>query len=432
MGERLIVPVPHDPQGVWRDTNHFITEYAFHDFNCRWIGMLEDSLGLLGRRKEQYDLLGEARYSFHLLDTHERADVDQLIYEIENRHNDPTGSQRNQYIGFVKYVEREPELFLDSNSGAPVGKRFSFEKTWHLKYRNDLMKIDKSGSNGAGIKIAVVDTGVEPGTPGVASTNFFDVLDRNARAERDDSGHGTMMTRIIHDIAPGAELYVYRAVKEKIAKFWDLMTAIADAVTSIQPHIINLSLGLPHTDCQQCSSSALVRSRACRDFLTTMSALQQKQNQPEPVYVAATGNQGRPNGFNIPARYDFTLAVGALDSSKARADYSNYGASPNTAQKSAYVMAPGGKRDAQDNPVEYIGTATSTDDQGLLVTTYCIGTSPATAMASGLLALCMQNESYGKLGAKWMLDKIQTHYCSNAGITNHTDAEHGKGLFLWK
>jgi hypothetical protein len=90
-------------------------------------------------------------------------------------------------------------------------------------------------------------------------------------------------------------------------------------------------------------------------------------------------------------------------------------------------MLPGGNYDDQNNAAEYIGSATDGAD-----TRYCIGTSPATALATGLLALYMQKLGYGPQGAKWMVDKAINNCDHHKFGSTYTKTEHGHGLFFWQ
>jgi len=71
----------------------------------------------------------------------------------------------------------------------------------------DLLKVDDAHWNnikGSGVKVAVVDSGIEK--VGAAAA-FRDVWDRQNRTQADRIGHGTAMTAIVSDIAPEASVY---------------------------------------------------------------------------------------------------------------------------------------------------------------------------------------------------------------------------------
>lgn len=429
MNTRLIINIPHDSLNNWWKTLESLRR-DITIFGCTDRGTIAEHLGTLGVDGQKRDRLNRASSSFLLWET-ARTDVDRLIHEIESKHNDPTYSTPG--VGFVKYVEREPEVELgQTQPDLEVGTNFTLDSHWLTEYRDKLMKVANPREDGSGIRIAVIDTGAEPNTPGVEG--LFDVFNTNPKGWEmsastpthwiDKNGHGTAMARIINAVAPEAKIYAFRAVEVKHARLWDIINAVASAIAVVEPHIFNLSLSIPHADCTQCGSSALSISRAFRDSLLSFGSLQ-KASASEPVFLAAAGNQGKSDGFFLPARYDFTLTVGAIDSNYERADYSNWGTLPNEKQKENYVLLPGGKLDSNGNAVEFIGTGTDSNGQ----TKHCVGTSVATALASGLLALYMERNVYNNQGAKWVLDDVRQN-CNNAKITNHTHEEHGHGLFF--
>lgn len=428
---RLIINIPHDQQNNWQNTLEYLRGDAGR-FGCADLGTMVEHLGRRGLAGRTRDLLNRAAYSFLLWET-DRTDINRLIEQIESRHNDPTFSR--QGVGFVKYVEREPTFTLGQvEPEVELGTNFTFDQHWLNEYRNNLMGVGSTPYDGSGVRIAVIDTGVEPHTQGVQG--FFDAFNNNPPGWEnsapnpahwlDKSGHGTAMARIINVVASNAKIYAFRAVEVKYARLWDVMTAIGAATAAVNPHIINLSLSVQQIDCTQCGASALSRNRVFRDHLASLSALQ-KTSASEPVYVAAAGNQGKSDGLFLPARYDFTMAVGAIDSNYERAAYSNWGAPPNENQKDNYLMLPGGKFDDQEKAAEFIGMATDSSGQ----TCHCVGTSPATALATGLLALYMERNGYNNQGASWVMDDARSN-CNNANIGNYSLEEHGQGLFFWK
>jgi subtilase family protein len=429
MNTRLIINIPHDLQNNWWKTLEALRSDV-RRFGCSDRGTIVEHLGTLGVDGLKRDRLNKASSSFLLWET-ARTDIDRLIHQIESKHNDPTYSTPG--IGFVKYVEREPELELGhTQPDVEIGTNFTLDQHWLTEYRNKLMKVANAREDGSGIRIAVIDTGAKPNTSGVEG--LFDVFNTNPigweRSAKtpghwiDKNGHGTAMATIINAVAPKAKIYACRAVDVRLTRLWDVITAVGAAIAVVEPHIFNLSLSIPQAYCSQCGSSALTISRAFRDCLISLASLQ-KSSASEPVFVAAAGNQAKSDGFFLPASYDFTLTVGAIDSSYTRADYSNWGTPPNEQQKENYVLLPGGKFDSNGNAAEFIGTGTDPNGQ----TKHCIGTSVATSLASGLLALYMERNWYNNQGAQWVLDDVRQN-CNDASITNPTREEHGHGLFF--
>ena len=252
--------------------------------------------------------------------------------------------------GYVSGAEFNSEFTLSAKLGTPI----TFHAANRLIYRKTL-NVDAAagdGITGDPIKVAVVDSGAN----GVALRDFYDVQNSTnvhpgAGAMVDNNGHGTAMANIISDVAPGAHLYAVRIADQDKAFLWDAMAGTALAVEDCGADIVNLSLGFPDfgiSPCPICGSHAQVRSIAFEKLLLSLAGA----NASRAVFVAATGNAWASNGFDYPAAYLDTLAVGSVTTLERRSSFSNYG----TANHPRYVMAPGGEIDqATKNVTEAVG-----------------------------------------------------------------------------
>lgn len=191
------------------------------------------------------------------------------------------------------------------------------------------ISVQKRDNKGAGVNIAIIDTGINYNHPDLQS-NYkvgYDFVNKDADP-MDDNGHGTHCAGIIaaldNDIgvigvAPQANLYSLKVldssgsgyVSNVIAAIdWAIQTR-KDSDTSNDIHIISMSLG----------------------STTSVSALQSECSQAYTsgiLLVAAAGNSGNPQGkgnnVNYPARYsDSVIAVAATDSTNKRASFSSTG-----------------------------------------------------------------------------------------------------------
>ncbi len=167
---------------------------------------------------------------------------------------------------------------------------------------------------GAGVKVAVVDTGVDCGHPDLqgqcaAQANYVGGF-------QDDNGHGTHVAGIIaarvnNDIgiagvAPGARLIALKVLDQSgQGTTTTAAAAIVDAVRVYGARVINLSFGGPDFD----------------------AFLQESINQAHAggaLVVAAAGNSGSSAPI-YPAAMDHVVAVAAVDPKLQRAGFSNYG-----------------------------------------------------------------------------------------------------------
>jgi Subtilase family len=228
--------------------------------------------------------------------------------------------------------------------------------------------------DGSGVKIAIIDTGLEAGKSAASYSDFV-----VPQAAQDDSdGHGTAMFEIIKDIAPGAELHIYRVTHSTTVFVWDLMAAVCAAVYSRNADVVSLSMGCKNLSypCKLCGGHGANRSAVCQQFFDLLD-----KHSPDPklqsIVVAAVGNDGPKDPFDWPAAYDSVLAVGSVNGAGRLSSFSN---SATATSPKTLCLLPGGDETATGR--EYVG-------QGLdsAAATYCFGTSPATAYAAGVLAL---------------------------------------------
>lgn len=221
-------------------------------------------------------------------------------------------------------------------------------------------------STGKGVKVALIDTGVNPDTPSLRGQVLADEVPKQVAygATEDYKGHGTTMAELIagtgaqggiRGLAPDAEIVPYRvalgrvldAKEEKRAP--TTMEAIK-AAADTDAKIINMSFGAPAYDPDY---EEVVKYAASKGKLL----------------IAGVGNEGRDSGYiAYPAAYPYVIGVSSIDK---KSHISNF------AQSGNYVdlVAPG-----ENIP----GYCEPNFDQ------YChdlVGTSSATAITSAAAAL---------------------------------------------
>lgn len=174
-----------------------------------------------------------------------------------------------------------------------------------------------AGFTGKGVKIAVVDTGVaahsDLAIAGGASFVSY------TTSYQDDNGHGTHVAGIIgaenngfgtKGVAPDADVYAVKSLERSGSGSLSSILAGIDWAITNKMDIINLSLG---TQTNSAAFQAMVDKAYAKGILV----------------VAAAGNDGSAAGnddtVDYPARYDSTIAVGAVDSSLKRASFSSTG-----------------------------------------------------------------------------------------------------------
>ncbi|MFI7394323.1 S8 family serine peptidase [Streptomyces tendae] len=221
-------------------------------------------------------------------------------------------------------------------------------------------------STGEGIKVALIDTGVNPDTPSLKGQVLADEVPKQVAfgATEDYDGHGTTMAELIVGtgarggilgLAPDATIVPYRIVtgnsldadEEKRAP--TAMEAVKAAADS-DARIISMSFTSPayEPDFEQAVKYAASKGK---------------------LLVSGVGNEGRDSGYvGYPAAYPYVIGVSSIDKKSHVSDF---------AQSGNYVdlVAPG-----ENMP----GYCKPTFDR------YChdmTGTSSATAITSAAAAL---------------------------------------------
>ncbi len=150
----------------------------------------------------------------------------------------------------------------------------------------------------ASVVVKVIDSGVDPSS-GLNEMAAHDFSDSQASHMTDDLGHGTVVTSIIRDLAPDADIHVYKVVDQSLrANEFNVLAALAADVGPL--HVVNMSLAYGFQDraCIVCGRSAgTSRSRVCEQMLADVGAL-----DPVPIVVAAAGNEGQAE-LAYPARF---------------------------------------------------------------------------------------------------------------------------------
>ncbi len=210
------------------------------------------------------------------------------------------------------------------------------------------------GEYGDGVRIAVLDTGIDYNHPDLEDKMWedigYDFVD-NDDDPMDHHGHGTHVAGIISSVAPEAELMALRVIEEEGGDWIDLSQAVEYARDN-GADIISMSFGG--------QDSPMARA--------TEIQIQNAYTFDDILHVAAAGNADSDEEF-YPAGYDSVISVSAVDSDGEKASYSNYG-------DWIEMAAPGG--DSQDR----ISSTLPDESYGEK-----IGTSMAAPFVTGAAAL---------------------------------------------
>ena len=181
--------------------------------------------------------------------------------------------------------------------------------------------VHDAANKGAGVKIAVIDTGVDY-THADLSANYAGGKDfvNNDDDPMDDHFHGTHVAGTIAavdngmgvvGVAPDADIYALKVLDENGSGYFSDIIAAVDWTVANGIQVTNNSYG------------------SSRNPGTIVEAAFANSAALGVLHIAAAGNSGRPNGkgntVGYPARYASVVAVAAIDSSDTRASWSSTG-----------------------------------------------------------------------------------------------------------
>lgn len=171
-------------------------------------------------------------------------------------------------------------------------------------------------TRGKGIKVAVLDTGIDESHPDLADA-IDDARDftRSRFGPVDQNGHGTHTSGTLAarqnnmgviGVAPDCRLLVGKVLGDDGAGSAAIVAAGIDWACDSGADVISMSLGSPQGD--DALLAAVSRAASKGKFL-----------------IAAAGNDGRADSVNFPARWRDTVAVAAVDRAGQLARFSSRG-----------------------------------------------------------------------------------------------------------
>ena len=250
-----------------------------------------------------------------------------------------------------------PPMRVEESPSRETG-RFAAEMVdyWQLETINAAAA--REISSGEGVVVALLDSGVDTDHPALAghldltrARNFGDVDDPHN--VEDGIGHGTTMAGLILQVAPRATIIPLKINAGSSPSFTN--QALIDALD----YLLQLAADDPRI--RVVNLSVVVDESEDDEVITT--AINALATEGLMMAVAA-GNQGN-NKVGFPANLPMTLGVTAVDIQDHLGGFANFGPSLAIAAPGVYIYAP------------TLGGGYS----------YMSGSSPATALISGSLAL---------------------------------------------
>ncbi|KEK23456.1 S8 family peptidase [Bacillus gaemokensis] len=253
-----------------------------------------------------------------------------------------------------------------------------------------------------GVKVAIIDTGVQGSHPDLASKVIYghDYVDNDSQSD-DGNGHGTHCAGIagaltnnnvgIAGVAPQSSIYAVRVLDNQGSGTLDAVAQGIREAADSGAKVISLSLG------------------ASSGGTALQQAVQYAWNKGA-VIVAAAGNAGNTKP-NYPAYYNEVISVASTDRSDRKSSFSNYG-------NWVDVAAPGSSIYST-----YKGSAYQT----------LSGTSMATPHVAGVAAL-LANQGYNNTEIRQIIettsDKVSGTgtYWKSGRVNANKAVQYGKQL----
>ena len=190
----------------------------------------------------------------------------------------------------------------------------------------------QAGYTGAGVKVAVLDSGVDASHPDLAgriaaSKNF------TTEPDTDLVGHGTHVASTVasvddryRGVAPGASLVIAKVIDSDGGGLEStLLAGMEWASTEQHAKVVNMSLGQPDLPGDDPLEQAVNRLTA----------------QNGTLFVAGAGNNRGPGTVGSPSTADAALSVGAVDRDSVLANFSSQGPRVGDAAIKPDLTAPG-------------------------------------------------------------------------------------------
>jgi Subtilase family len=126
-------------------------------------------------------------------------------------------------------------------------------------------------ASGRGLKIAVIDSGVNTAHPHIHAITQAVVFGSGVRDDSCDDlpGHGTAVMAAIQEKAPGGEYYALRLFSTSLRTSTGRMMEAMEWTISNGINLVNLSLGTPNTDHRAALEALVERARAAGVLLVS-------------------------------------------------------------------------------------------------------------------------------------------------------------------
>ncbi|MFD9704207.1 S8 family serine peptidase [Lentzea sp. NPDC059081] len=268
----------------------------------------------------------------------------------------------------------------------------------------------QAGFDGKGVKIAVLDTGVDNTHPDLATQEIAEKNFSDSPDNQDRVGHGTHVASIaagtgaksggkFRGVAPGARILDGKVLGDDGSGYESGILAGIEWAVEQQVDIVNMSLGGDDSP-----------------VLDPMEILVNRLSQETgTLFVIAAGNAG-PNSVGSPGSADAALTVGAVDRDDALAPFSSTGPRNGDGAIKPDITAPGVNIGAAAGGA--LGQTRPGPAEGYI---FLSGTSMATPHVTGAAAILAQ------VHPDWRGEQLKAALTASAKPGAYTPFEQGAG-----
>jgi len=260
------------------------------------------------------------KHDFHLLTSYEK-DIDPsvgykrgkvfIIYCPKCKKQIEVLDYEHEAIMKRQEIDRSYRTMNGHKSVSNIEVLESLPKNFKYDWGVETIKAPQvwSKTKGKGVKVMVVDTGVDTKHPDLKYTLGYNPFEKNDNVQ-DDRGHGSHVAGLIAGkhtgVAPEVELYVTKSLNKDNK---GTMASVLDGITlaiNMKVDILAMSLGVAH------DLPVILQQRIIEAVESGITV------------VCAVGNSGLPD-IEYPAFMDEVIAVGGVDKDLKIAKFSNYG-----------------------------------------------------------------------------------------------------------
>jgi minor extracellular protease Epr len=271
---------------------------------------------------------------------------------------------------------------------------------------------------GSGVKVAILDTGIDAGHPELANhiVGGYSAIPLES-SYADQHGHGTFVAGIIAaalngegmiGVAPEAGIVAVKVLGSDGSGRTSAIIKGLEWVCNQGIRLVNLSLGFSSENPPLMQATQRFK-QDCSGIMVAASGnyCSDEPGQEEGADSEGEGCTGSSNDLKVPARYLWVIAVGATNIDGEITSYSLTG----DPMRATGVVAPGGERSGQ----QILSTA---PNHGFALGS---GTSAATPHVTGAVALLLQ----GQPGLSF--EQVLTRLQQTARDLGYADVEQGGG-----